>query len=57
MNNELLVFTLNNLLDAGFFLPAGKKQLPFLQERKSTSPEGGLDIYTLAPSSQMLPCG
>lgn len=51
---NLLVFTLNDLLEVGFLLPAGKKQLPFLQERKSASPGGGLDTYILAPSRQML---
>lgn len=54
---NLLVFTLNDLLDQGFLLSVGQKQLPFLQERKSASPGGGLDTYTLAPSKQMLPCG
>ena len=29
---NLLVFTLNNLLDAVFFFPAGKKQLQFYKK-------------------------
>lgn len=40
---NLLVFTLNNFLEVDFFFPAGEKKLPFLQERKSASLEGGCD--------------
>jgi len=54
---NLLVFTLNDLLDTGFLLPPGKKQLPFSQECKSSCPGEDLDTYTLAPSRQILPCG
>lgn len=51
---NLLVFTLNNFLDAVFLFPAGKNQLPFLQEIKSTSPEGGPDTCSLSPSRLIL---
>lgn len=50
-----LAFTLNDLLDSGFLFPAGKKQLPFSQEWKSTSPEGDPDTHSLPPSRQTLP--
>lgn len=46
---NLLVFTLNNFLDAVFLFPAGENHLPFLQEIKSTSPEGGPDTHSLSP--------
>lgn len=54
---NLLVFTLNNLLDGVFFFPAGEKQLPFLQERKSADLEGGPDTLSLSPSRLTLPSG
>lgn len=54
---NLLVFTLNNFLDTVFLFPADEKQLPFLQESKSASPEGGPDACSLSPSRLMLPPG
>lgn len=45
---NLLVFTLNNFLDAVFVFPAGENQLPFLQEIKNTSPEGSPDTHSLS---------